>query len=815
MWTIECDGPILQSRRTWLRPGQKYLYGRTKDPNSKRSIQALAEGETVGFGPEDKTVSRKHITIIVSAVKPGSGSSVHTRSEIRIQDEGAKFGTEIDGKKVASGSTTLLKNDEHSFRLGKTAHIFRSIRWQPVVLSVSFGSKETKAVQDPLAQLQSRLEHTDIKAVGPYIIGQTSHVVQAKRNTAKGLQALINGKYIVTESFIDALVYATAPTDFDHNESLTPLEEDFVKYWPDAMQHVPPKGKEPNERPIEAFAPNPERANVFEGYTFVFCDKGQFESLQGPITNGGGKASYFALKPRRTTTEELVGYVKNIAGEKGLGELEDGSEGKGVVVVKFRGAKDDFEWSAELVRTASLALDLRFIEQNEFMDAILMNDASSLRRPLEVAQGEEERNNGIEIALRNGSTSAIQHSPPEPEISQPPPQPRQRGIIKSRFKGFSDDSDDDLKPSLSSIPQEGTQMQTQPSNQPLPSESSQHPNPRKRPVLVPEEDEEDEEDLVDQLLPANAAIKRVRLQETEAARLRGESPPKFSFNNDSTTPVTTTKKPPPPELDIKKSLRERREAADRAAARDQETLHEAISITDIEAMRNLAVVEEFDIIPHAHRQNGTTANGNGNTPNSRWDPSWNGRKNFKKFRRQGDPDAANIRRGGQSVIVPLEEVHKKTFGMGEEYWLESSGKGKRKRAKETQSQIQLGEESLLDSGTGAKERTVRENGAAKKNNGRVQEVPRELKLEENVDESMDDVVDVEAPRRTRGMDSGSTQTQTTSKSKSQTSNAANSAAGRKPQAKTQQKVFDVGGDEESDSEDELKFRFGKRRRLVK
>lgn len=154
------------------------------------------------------------------------------------------------------------------------------------------------------------------------------------------------------------------------------------------MQHVPPKGKEPNERPVEAFAPNPGRANVFEGYTFVLCEKAQFESLQGPITNGGGKALAYGLKSRQTTTEELVGYVKNVAGEKGLGELEDGSEGKGVVVVKFRGGKDDFDWAAELVRTASLALDLRFIEQNEFMDAILMNDASVLRRPLEVAQAD-------------------------------------------------------------------------------------------------------------------------------------------------------------------------------------------------------------------------------------------------------------------------------------------------------------------------------------------------------------------------------------------------------------------------------------------
>ncbi|KAL8724843.1 MAG: hypothetical protein Q9166_007723 [cf. Caloplaca sp. 2 TL-2023] len=782
MWTIECDGPILQ----------------------------------IGFGPEDKTVSRKHITIIVSAVKPGSGSSIHIRSELRIQDEGAKFGTFIDGNQVASGASTLLNKDEHTFRLGKTAYVFRSIRWQPVVLSVSFGAKETKAGKDPLASLQGRLEHADIKVVASYIIGHTTHVVQGKRNTSKGLQALINAKYIVNESFTDALVFAITPTDFDHDETLSPLEEDFVKHWPNPMQHVPPKGKEPNERPMEAFAPNPERANVFEGYTFVLCEKTQFESLQGPITNGGGKAMYFALKSKQTTTEELVGYVKNVAGEKGLGELEDGSEGKGVVGVKFRGGKDDFGWAAELVRTASLALDLRFIEQNEFMDAILMNDASVLRRPLEpleLANADDEPESGNRAAYQNDATSAVHQVQPQPkpEVSKPQPPPRRpQGLIKSRFKGFSDDSDDDAaKPSLSSIPQEGSQVQTQPPNKdPLPTQPS---NPRKRPAPAPEEDQDD---LVDQLLPAATAMKRRRLQQTEAARLHGESPPTTSFHRDNATPQPAKKTPP--ELDIKKSLRERREAADKAAARDQESLQEDISTADVEAMRNLALIEEFDIAPHGH-QNGAAVNGNG-TNNSRWDPSWNGRKNFKKFRRQGDP---NARRGvSQGVIVPLEEVQKKAFGIGPDYWLESSsGKGKRKRGDKTQSQSQVRNEGLMD--TGGTESSARDgvrgdvNG---KKNGRVQEVPRELKMEhdDEDDDDMEDVIDVETPRRTRRMDNSSniqTQTQTQRTARSQQVVAENKGTARGRKAQTQRGAEVRGDGDESDSGDELKFRFGKRRRV--
>ena len=369
MWTLECDGAVFENKRIWLRPGKKYLFGRT----------APQRGRYAGFMIDEKSVSRKHLTLSVSAVKPGDGSRVTSRSEVLLKDEETKFGTEVDGERIQGGEK-ILKNDEHTFRLGKTPTIFK-IKWQPVVLSFSLSSKELKGGKDPLVAIRNRVEDLDIKAVLPYIIDKTTHVVSTKRNTAKGLQALINAKNIVSNSFVDALVYVTTPGDLDEPESLSPLEEDFDGSWPDPLHHVPPKGHEPNERPVEFFNPDAARRSVFEGYTFVFCDPTQFESLQAPITNGGGKALHYELNPGRTSTDELVRYVKSVAGEKGVGEFEDGSEGKGVVVVKFR-SKEHPEWAAELCTQVALALDQRLIEQNEFMDAILMNDASVLRRPL-------------------------------------------------------------------------------------------------------------------------------------------------------------------------------------------------------------------------------------------------------------------------------------------------------------------------------------------------------------------------------------------------------------------------------------------------
>lgn len=254
--------------------------------------------------------------------------------------------------------------------------------WQPVIFTFSLSSKEMKAGKDPLINYRTRLEELDVKVIIPYVVGATTHVVSSKRNTAKGLQALINAKYIVAETYIDALIYATTPENLDELESLSPLEEDFDANWPSALNHLPAKSKEPSERPAAEFVPKLARNNVFEGYTFVFCDLAQFESLHGPITNGGGKALEFTLSLGRTTTEEIVRYVKGVAGEKGLGEFEDGSEGKGVVVVRFRGKKEFAEWAANLDTQIALALGQRLIEQSEFMDAILANDASILRRPL-------------------------------------------------------------------------------------------------------------------------------------------------------------------------------------------------------------------------------------------------------------------------------------------------------------------------------------------------------------------------------------------------------------------------------------------------
>ncbi len=249
------------------------------------------------------------------------------------------------------------------------------------MLSFSFSSKEQRS-KDPLVPVRARLEALDVKAIIPYVIDTTTHVVASKRNTAKGLQALINGKYIVTDSFVDAIAEAAVIPNPEAPESKSRLEEDFDAEWPDALEHLPVQSKEPSQRAAAYFAPDRRRHDVFDGYTFVFCDQTQFDNLQAPITNGGGKALHYGIHEGQTTPEDVVRYVKDVAGEKGMGEFEDGSEGRGVVVVRFRGKKGYEEWNIALGNDVARMLDQRMIEQSEFLDAILINDARGLRKPL-------------------------------------------------------------------------------------------------------------------------------------------------------------------------------------------------------------------------------------------------------------------------------------------------------------------------------------------------------------------------------------------------------------------------------------------------
>jgi nijmegen breakage syndrome protein 1 len=107
----------------------------------------------------------------------------------------------------------------------------------PVTLTFSFNTKEQNA--DPFTSLYELLGPLDIKVLVEYERNYTTHLVAKVRNTSKGLQALVNGKYIThNDNFIKALVAATNPD----SDGVVPLDVDFDANFPDPLQFLPPRG---------------------------------------------------------------------------------------------------------------------------------------------------------------------------------------------------------------------------------------------------------------------------------------------------------------------------------------------------------------------------------------------------------------------------------------------------------------------------------------------------------------------------------------------------------------------------------------------
>lgn len=193
------------------------------------------------------------------------------------------------------------------------------------------------------------------------------------------MQALINCQLIVSHDFADAVARAAVPVTGDKGVETSVLEQDFEEHWPDAAKFVPsgPDGVD------EAFAPDQRRHEIFEGYTFIFYDK-RYETMLPIITAGKGKALLRKVIPKQTDVDDFIRYVKSVAGEKGLGEFEDGSEGKGVVVVRYTppGDGEEEDWYRDFFNEFAQRLDHRPIEIRDIFFAVLDLEPAQLRRPL-------------------------------------------------------------------------------------------------------------------------------------------------------------------------------------------------------------------------------------------------------------------------------------------------------------------------------------------------------------------------------------------------------------------------------------------------
>jgi len=760
-------------------------------------------------------------------------------------NDDSKIGTTLDGEKFKR-ETRVLKDDKHTIQLGSWDQKF-TIRWQPVLLTFQSFTRAEKA-NGGIDYFRSRLEPLDVKIAEDYYPRDTTHVVATKRNTPKGLLALANANYLVTSAYVDAIERAatSAPNPSDpQNPVPSPLEEDFDTNWPEAMPYVPEAGKEPVQRDAVLFEPDGDRATVFSGYTFVFVNENQYETLSNVVFQAGGKALLFKPTPGETRPDEFVEYVKNTAGEKGLGELEDGSEGRGVVVVRLTEGSPEFDvWRDSFVTNVDLQLNQRSINQNEFLDAIVMKDARPLRKKLEEevewmsSAVQPPSSNGkacvcIVGALINGNLgpsaaplegcqrqpNTSMKPPPTPSHTQPasaapqvPPseQPStakrrvRRAVTQSRFKGF-DDFDPSQLPKPSPPEDDGEEDVMQGIVDAAPSQSVASPSQssegtqkstqrgRKRQASYDEE----RQNLMDAILPAATALKRRKLAEREA---QGGASDVQQPEEKAIPARDRPRKRNEKEIDVIALARERREAEEEAAAKDAESLREAMEGMDVEDLKRLVQTEEMEIKPR--RRPARTQGEDEEGQNDRWDPAWNGRKNFKKFRRRGEPE----RMRGQRVIVGLEEVKRKGLGIGEEYWLEAGGKSQPQRQSQTQSQAQRRESQ------GATQ--IQNEPGSRKKFSRIVE-------DESGSEPEEEATAIDTDRRSQ-KESRTQTSRSTGRAESSTAHVATTSSGSKKRSATAAsakaqppaKKGRFGGrrdDSDDSDEDELKFRFKRKR----
>lgn len=407
--------------------------------------------------------------------------------------------------------------------------------------------------------------------------------------------------------------------------------------------------------------------------------------------------------------------------------------------------------------------------------------------------------------------TVIEESPPPP-----PRRGRQRPAPKSRFRGFDLDSDDEEeKPA--SVPQPASQglFLTQQDDG-----SSQARQPsgigrtqRKRPAP--------ERDIMDEVAPTAAAIKRMRLEGSDdPLRIVEPSPPPVEQNEVPTSPPQKSKVKG--RTAIKKGTGKNKKDAqgsddeflnqylqegqeeDANARAERELLQRQLAEgnIDFEDIRQGTTVETVEIrIPGNERGSRRQEDQEG-----RWNPKWNGLKNFKKFRKEG--------RAQPKTIIPLEPVKTKEYGIGDNYWLETKGK----KAKNTQSQTTTQPQSRSQ----ADGNPATQRGQSSIAIGSDSEDDIIGNAANNFDNSsFPDIMDMDSaiPSRSRKGKAAEKASQTARGSTTtQKRAAAEPPAAEKPakrratRATHSRKVDSSDGDDDEDSEDGgLNFRFGKRK----
>ncbi|OAG10416.1 uncharacterized protein CC84DRAFT_1112681, partial [Paraphaeosphaeria sporulosa] len=687
MWFLEHE-ILFGGKRVWLRPGSQQLFGRTKNSDRDGSV-----GKHVFI--DNKNVSRKHMMVKVVEVPPADGTKVHKRSQVEITDLSCRQGTVVDGKttlkssKQADGTIaedkTTLTGAEHTIRLSNSYPPF-TLKWHDVVFT--YASKERKGASQPQASTRNAELHAlDIKTSSEFLYGKTTHVVSQKRNLPKVLQALVSGMPVVTADYLDAILSAAAnSSDLEGNYVPSQLEEDFDTWWPQEKEYIPPAGQEPIPRPDQMLAPDPTRSEVFSGLTFVFLNETQHTSLHEVIVGGGGKTLLFNLRPGKTTVDEYVNYVKSVAGQTKRDRAP--KDGLPVVTIRLPTYPEELEeWATNFVTGVDQFLKQRSILQNEFLDAIITKDTSSLRRPptdTEISSSIPDSTAAEQRSVQETTPLSPSRAQVQDSVSNPSPaaepvktNPRKRPVrraIASRFTTF-----DDYEPPAKIQKTEHTQVQdtsreevqpdvpqSVPDHEPATQSQIPPPSQTQRTTRSQQQHTLDSSTQKDRMFPASAQFRKNR-EANQAPTAAGtvQPDPQTKVVRETTDhkvarlQARQLERAQKMEKEIlvkeKESRKRMAEEEDRRRA-EEEKMRADLEGVDISKLHIDIEIVDMKIRPREDRTLARTQL-HGDMSNS----EWAGRKNFKKFRRRGTDQEARAQ--SQRVIVTLKPVPpRKGFG---------------------------------------------------------------------------------------------------------------------------------------------------------
>ncbi|KAG5518961.1 hypothetical protein PMAC_002492 [Pneumocystis sp. 'macacae'] len=314
-----CTNTLILGVRRCLRPGKEYLVGRAK--------------YITDITIESKTVSKIHAKFVVGIAKDGSSLLLNEKIPIYVIDLGSKFGTIVNDVQLMNMSKKC-DQDSQEIIFAKCQGKFR-LFWNPIVFTLS-GIK--------LKDIQPLVEVYGIKITKEYS-EKTTHVISKQRNTAKNLQALIYGAFVVTNSYINELI-----------ETISLIELNFDHGFPNPQKHVPPDNiySTINASP-EDFMPDNKRRHLFQGLTFIFFDEKQYLNLSPPINAASGKAVFCK---ETSNVEQIIVFMQNHFNAIAVSPLKD----------------------SYYINVASKRVKMNLINQDDFLEPILKLDLSLFKK---------------------------------------------------------------------------------------------------------------------------------------------------------------------------------------------------------------------------------------------------------------------------------------------------------------------------------------------------------------------------------------------------------------------------------------------------